>query len=203
MTAVSPLRIKLDGDTAAIPATPDSLTDPATLVVDDRVRTELSGNRLVVLGRVGGLVLSDASTSVKGIVELATDAETITGTDAVSAVTPASLAATFASRLLLQSGYVYRTGNGSDEMDMPEVTFETAYAAGTFPTIIHSAHGYKAGTGDYDPDQFAPGASEVLNPTQIQSMSPTAFTVSMARASGGFSTGGRYMVAWMAFGVRA
>ena len=96
MTAVSPLRIKLDGDTAAIPATPDSLTDPATLVVDDRVRTELSGNRLVVLGRVGGLVLSDASTSVKGIVELATDAETITGTDAGRAVTPAALAAALA-----------------------------------------------------------------------------------------------------------
>jgi len=54
VTAVSPLRIKLDGDTSAIPATPDSLIDPATLAVDDRVRTELSGNRLVVLGRVGG-----------------------------------------------------------------------------------------------------------------------------------------------------
>ena len=93
---MSPLRIKLDGDTSAIPVTPDSLTDPATLVVDDRVRTELSGNRLVVLGRVGGLVLSDASTSLKGIVELATDAETITGTDAARAVTPAALAAALA-----------------------------------------------------------------------------------------------------------
>jgi len=46
-----------------------------------------------VLGRVGGLVLSDASTTVKGIVELATDAETITGTDPARAVTPAGLAA--------------------------------------------------------------------------------------------------------------
>ena len=90
---MSPLRIKLDGDTSAIPVTPDSLTDPATLVVDDRVRTELAGNRLVVLGRVGGLVLSDASTTVKGIVELATDAETITGTDTARAVTPAGLKA--------------------------------------------------------------------------------------------------------------
>lgn len=34
----------------------------------------------------------DASTTVKGIVELATDAETATGTDAVRAVTPAGLA---------------------------------------------------------------------------------------------------------------
>ena len=54
VTGISPLRIKLDGDTTAIPTTPDSLIDPATLAVDDRVRTELSGNRLVVLGRVGG-----------------------------------------------------------------------------------------------------------------------------------------------------
>lgn len=36
----------------------------------------------------------DASDTVKGIVELATDAESITGTDAVRAVTPASLKAT-------------------------------------------------------------------------------------------------------------
>jgi len=57
VTGISPLRIKLDGDTTAIPATPDSLIDPATLAVDDRVRTELSGNRLVVLGRSGGLGL--------------------------------------------------------------------------------------------------------------------------------------------------
>jgi len=93
VTAVAPLRIILDGDTVAVPFTPESLIDPATLAVDDVVRAELSGNRLVVLGRVGGLVLSDASTSVKGIVELATDAETITGTDTVRAVTPAGLAA--------------------------------------------------------------------------------------------------------------
>jgi len=62
---VSPLRIKLDGDTSAIPATPDSLTDPATLVVDDRVRTELSGNRLVVLGRVGGTSLLPSGSMVE------------------------------------------------------------------------------------------------------------------------------------------
>ena len=60
VTGISPLRIKLDGDTSAIPATPDSLIDPVTLVVDNRVRTELSGNRLVVLGRVGGAAVADA-----------------------------------------------------------------------------------------------------------------------------------------------
>lgn len=37
-------------------------------------------------------VISDASTTVKGIVELATDAETQAGTDAIRATTPASIA---------------------------------------------------------------------------------------------------------------
>ena len=39
------------------------------------------------------LTISDASTTVKGKVELATDAETITGTDTVRAVTPANITA--------------------------------------------------------------------------------------------------------------
>lgn len=56
VTALSPLRIKLDGDTAALPFTPDSLVDPLTLAVDNRVRCELASNRLVVLGRAGGVV---------------------------------------------------------------------------------------------------------------------------------------------------
>lgn len=41
------------------------------------------------------VAVPDASTTVKGVVELATSAETIAGTDAVRAVTPAGLAATF------------------------------------------------------------------------------------------------------------
>lgn len=40
------------------------------------------------------VTIADASTTVKGKVELATDAEAITGTDTVRAVTPASLKAT-------------------------------------------------------------------------------------------------------------
>ena len=41
----------------------------------------------------GGIPAPDASATVKGIVELATNAETITGSDTVRAVTPAGLAA--------------------------------------------------------------------------------------------------------------
>ena len=57
VTGVNPLRITLDGDTEPLPFAPDSLIDPLTLAVADRVRTELSGHRLIVLGRVGGLGL--------------------------------------------------------------------------------------------------------------------------------------------------
>jgi len=91
VTAVGPLRILIDGDTVPIPFTPKSLIDPDTLAVDDVVHANQSGHRLLVLGRDGGL--NPASVTAKGIVELATSAETITGTDAVRAVTPGALAA--------------------------------------------------------------------------------------------------------------
>lgn len=54
VTALSPLRVRLDGDTSAIPATPDSLIDSAALAVSDRVRCEVTANRVIVLGRFGG-----------------------------------------------------------------------------------------------------------------------------------------------------
>lgn len=57
VTAVTPLRVQLDGDTAPIPFIPDSLIDPLSLAVADRVRCELSGTRLIVHGRAGGDLL--------------------------------------------------------------------------------------------------------------------------------------------------
>lgn len=54
VTALGPLRVKLDGDSAAIPVTPDCLVDPLTLAVSTRVRCELTNNRLVVHGVAGG-----------------------------------------------------------------------------------------------------------------------------------------------------
>ena len=119
VTAVGPLRILIDGDTVAIPFTPKSFVDPSTLAVDDIVGVDLSGNRLWVLGRVGGLVLSDASTTVKGIVELATDAETITGTDTARAVTPAGLAAVRArvAQGVIPSSVAVGSGSASVDAD--------------------------------------------------------------------------------------
>lgn len=47
--------------------------------------------------------ISDASSTVKGKVELATDAETITGTDTARATTPANIAATSIAKVLLDA----------------------------------------------------------------------------------------------------
>lgn len=55
VTALSPLRIKLDGDSTALPFTPESLVDPRVLTVADRVRVELTANRVIVVGISGGV----------------------------------------------------------------------------------------------------------------------------------------------------
>lgn len=52
----------------------------------------------------------DATTTVKGIIELATSAEAIAGTDATRAITPATLKAVLDSQV---KGYVANFGNGS------------------------------------------------------------------------------------------
>lgn len=51
ITALAPLRIQLDGDAAQLPITPDSLVDPLTLAVSDRVRVERSLKRVIVHGK--------------------------------------------------------------------------------------------------------------------------------------------------------
>lgn len=52
VTQAAPLRVRLDGDTAALPFAPATLV--AGLVVGDRVRCEHSAGRVIVHGkRVG------------------------------------------------------------------------------------------------------------------------------------------------------
>lgn len=48
VTATGPLRVRLDGDTDPAPVTPDSLV---TVAVNDRVWCQISGRRLVILGK--------------------------------------------------------------------------------------------------------------------------------------------------------
>lgn len=54
ITDTDPLRVRLDGDSTALPYTPDSLIDPLMLAVGDRVRCEWSELRVIVHGRQAG-----------------------------------------------------------------------------------------------------------------------------------------------------
>lgn len=59
VTSISPLAIKLDGDTAALGITPDTLVNPAYLLVGDRVRVEMTQRKVIVHGRVSGEIDSN------------------------------------------------------------------------------------------------------------------------------------------------
>jgi len=62
-------------------------------VIVDVSDTSMSASGTTKKIQSSNVTISDATTSVKGKVELATDAETITGTDTVRAVTPSNLTA--------------------------------------------------------------------------------------------------------------
>lgn len=116
VTAIAPLRVKLDGDTVSLPFLPDALVDTGALAVNDRVRCERKDRRVVIHGRAGGVVLPASDTSA-GVVELATNAETQAGVDSSRAVTPASLAslsATDARRGLVELATNSETQAGVD-----------------------------------------------------------------------------------------
>lgn len=55
VTQLSPLRIRFDGEAAAVDATPDSLIDPTLLAVGSRVWVQIYGNSMVVAGGAGGV----------------------------------------------------------------------------------------------------------------------------------------------------
>jgi hypothetical protein len=51
ITDDSPLTIRLDGDSNPLPLVPDTLVNPTTLVVSDRVWVHLFGRRVIVIGK--------------------------------------------------------------------------------------------------------------------------------------------------------
>lgn len=54
VTDIDPLRIRVDGDSAELLLTPETLVDPAALAVDVRVRVELSDRRIIIHGLAAG-----------------------------------------------------------------------------------------------------------------------------------------------------
>lgn len=77
---------------SAINSALDALVESGEFDVSGELILTLRGGGTVNAGSPS-LTIPDSSTTVKGIVELATSAETETGTDTVRAITPASLAA--------------------------------------------------------------------------------------------------------------
>lgn len=106
--------------TTAVKGKVELATDAETITGTDTVRavtpsnitakidtdTSLAGNsdtripsQKAVKAYADAITVADASATVKGKVELATDAEAITGTDTVRATTPANIAAVFTDRI--------------------------------------------------------------------------------------------------------
>lgn len=108
VTQASPLRIKVDGETTALPFTPDTLE--AGLAVDDRVWIGFStnddlrflGRRVVVMGRAGGTIAVPSHTHT----EFTTNA--VPSANGVS-----SLSTTSGSDTCTSSSYQSMTGTGS------------------------------------------------------------------------------------------
>ena len=53
VTQASPVRIRLDGEDTELEIAPDCLVDPESLTVGQRVWCQLSGRRLLILGKTG------------------------------------------------------------------------------------------------------------------------------------------------------
>lgn len=103
---------------------------------------------------------------------------------------------------LVQSGWAATVGNGTAEQDVA-ITFPEAFASGTYPVVLANMIGYKSGTG------ALANLGDVLhlgsNTTDARSgaTSATGCTIRYSRASGTWGTGNRYVVAWIAHGIRA
>jgi len=80
-------KISAYSELAEAPASTDEF------VIVDKSDTTRSASGTTKRVQAQYLTISDASTTVKGKVELATNAEAITGTDTVRAITPAALKA--------------------------------------------------------------------------------------------------------------
>lgn len=180
VTAVAPLRVTLDGDTGALPYAPESLVDPAYLQVNDRVRCELSDRRVVIVGRSGGdgFTVPDASATVKGVAEFATNEETITGTDATRVVTPAGLKARLASSFVPYRMSASSVNFGPGPLASPGfVSVTVTFASGRFtqtPIITlgtnsarlgpqadaRSATSFRFGIGNFSGADAGPGSGD-------------------------------------------
>ena len=111
VTAISPLRIKLDGGTAALPLTPPSLVDPASLSVGDFVRVEQAHRKVVIIGRSKGVSIPS------GNIEMTARATAPGGWLLCQGQT---VSRTTYAALFTAISTTYGTGNGSTTFNVPD-----------------------------------------------------------------------------------
>lgn len=115
------------------------------LIVTAVTGTGTSGDPYLVQLGVVNNTYQDATTSQKGVVELATNAETSTGTDTTRAVTPAGLASVLAGYSTTDNDTTYSISVGGVD---------------DAPTIVLTAGGSGSGT---DSISFSVGSQATLN----------------------------------------
>ncbi|PZQ44868.1 MAG: hypothetical protein DI551_09205 [Micavibrio aeruginosavorus] len=110
-----------------------AVIDHAAIVRDGGVFTQL---RQAILALIAAHVASDATDTVKGIVELATAAEALAGTDTTRAVTSAGLASV---KSLTSNGYYKFPGGLMIQWGVKALVGYAAGVAVTFPTAFPTA----------------------------------------------------------------
>lgn len=140
VTAADPLRVRIDGDAAALPVTPDSLV--GSLTVGDRVRCEISDRRLIVHGRQGGM---SGSTAQRDAVFGAP------GTDAERVALANARVVWFNTELGWEESYYATTGLA----DLTARGLEVGVPSGWYPTgrgpraVLYSVGSQAATNGTY------------------------------------------------------
>lgn len=194
VTGIAPLRIKLDGDSTALPFTPDSLVDPAALAVDDRVRCEIKDRRPIVLGVAGGPAPVDLIPI--GVVQWFGGAAAPSSSWLIcdgAAISRTTYAALYAA--LGGGSSPYGQGNGSTTFNLPNllergvlgarpaVSIGTVTFANATDTLTLTAHGLVDGARVYFTGGTAP--SGLTAGTRYFAVNTTANTLQLATTMAG------------------
>lgn len=153
--------------------------DAATLVCDGS-NWHFQGNKTTPSA------VAAASTTAAGIIEIATDAETLTGTDTARAVTPANLTAKIAALVsggpskIVFGSVTFQCGTGTCSVAGTLNTFPTAFS-GTPTAVIVTAKDVASGHGFYD--------------RTVRSVTSTTFTVASINSDGSYPD-----IYWLAIG---
>lgn len=123
ITALSPLRLKLDGEALALPLTPETLVSPSTLLVGTRVWTQLFNRRVIILGAASGGVVETPIGTLAPFAGSAAPTNWLLANGA--AVSRATYAALFAV-----CGTTYGAGDGTTTFNLPNLVNRVPVGSG-------------------------------------------------------------------------